>query len=359
MSLPQTQITTIEKLHEFLYLAMQLEHATIPPYLTALYSIHPGANSDALHILRVVVVEEMLHLTQAANVLNAVGGKPDLTDPSFVPTYPTYLPSGETDFQVDLQRFSEAALDNFLNIERPGMAPDESCRMVACSHSDHKVLCTCPGDTKLKFYSIGDFYEEIIRGLEYLHGELGDKLFSGCIDRQITPEYFYSGGGNIYPVTDLESAKKALNQIIFQGEGKDNGIYNNEDELSHYYRFMQLKLGHYYQAGDTDPEKPSGPALNINWDAVNPIKKNARLSDYKTPELAAAAVAFNECYANFLATLTSAYNGQPALLLQAVPQMFELRNKIGQLINNPLPGTEGENAAPTFQMPLIKNRETV
>ena len=43
-----THITTREQLHQYLYAAMQLEHATIPPYLTALYSIRPGTNADAL-----------------------------------------------------------------------------------------------------------------------------------------------------------------------------------------------------------------------------------------------------------------------------------------------------------------------
>ena len=55
---------------------MELEHATIPPYLTALYSIHPTPTPTPPHILRVVAVEEMLHLTLVANVLNAVGGSP-------------------------------------------------------------------------------------------------------------------------------------------------------------------------------------------------------------------------------------------------------------------------------------------
>ena len=108
---------------------MQLEHATIPPYLTALYSLHPGNNSDALHILRVVVVEEMLHLTLVANVMNAVGGTPDLTQPDFVPAYPAYLPDGEKDFQVDLQPFSKDAVKTFLKIERPAKAPDEDSRL--------------------------------------------------------------------------------------------------------------------------------------------------------------------------------------------------------------------------------------
>ena len=65
--------------------ALRLEHATIPPYLTALYSLRAGSNSPAWHILRVVAVEEMLHLTLVANVMNAVGCKPNLTDPEFVP----------------------------------------------------------------------------------------------------------------------------------------------------------------------------------------------------------------------------------------------------------------------------------
>ena len=56
-------------------------------------------------MLRVVAVEEMLHLTLAANVLNAVGGTPDLTAPGFVPEYPAYLPDGETDFAVSRERF--------------------------------------------------------------------------------------------------------------------------------------------------------------------------------------------------------------------------------------------------------------
>ncbi|PLU36792.1 ferritin-like domain-containing protein, partial [Sinorhizobium medicae] len=37
-------IRTLDELKEFLHRAMQLEHATIPPYMTALYSIKPGSN---------------------------------------------------------------------------------------------------------------------------------------------------------------------------------------------------------------------------------------------------------------------------------------------------------------------------
>src|SRR4051812_15747483 len=179
---------------------MQLEHATIPPYLTALYSIHPGTNIDASNVLRVVAVEEMLHLTLVANLLNAIGGSPDLTAPDFVPTYPAFLPDGETDFQVDRQRFSPAAIDTFLNIERPDGAADEESRILARPEGVTITLLATPEDQAMRFYSIGDFYEEIRRGLEALQAERagsGETLFVGDPARQVTPEYYYSGGGEL------------------------------------------------------------------------------------------------------------------------------------------------------------------
>lgn len=119
-----SSIKTLDELKEFLYRAMQLEHATIPPYLTALYSIKPGVNQDATQVLRVIVVEEMLHLTIAANILNAIGGTPDLVRPDFVARYPAALPDGETDFKVSIQAFGREALATFLKIERPAQRPE-------------------------------------------------------------------------------------------------------------------------------------------------------------------------------------------------------------------------------------------
>ncbi len=172
--------TVADLLHAYLFAAMRLEHATIPPYLMALYSIKPGTNSDATHILRVVVVEEMLHLTLAANLLNAVGGTPDLTAKDFVPLYPAYLPDGEHDFQVSIQPFSKAAIQTSLNIEQPEKsAPSDAKRIRPLQHKAASTLAKVPGDQGMCFYSIGEFYEEIKRGLHRLHKEMGDALFSG------------------------------------------------------------------------------------------------------------------------------------------------------------------------------------
>jgi len=343
------KITTVKKLWEYLDLAMQLEHATIPPYLTALYSIRPETNQDALHVLRVVVVEEMLHLTLAANIMTATGGTPDLTQPNFVPDYPARLPDGENDFKVDLQPFSREAVETFLRIERPGDAPCEEPKLVRRTRNVRSRIGASPDDNDLYYYSIGDFYVEIARGLGYL-SEQNDKLFIGDPKHQVTSEYYYSGGGRLIPVTDIASAHEAIRLIIQQGEGFGGGIYNREHELAHFYRFQQLKLGRYYQAGDK-PDQPQGPPLQVDWNGAYPIKKNANLDDYpKGSELYAAAVEFNRSYADFLELLTRAYNGQPDLLLQAVPRMFEFRNKINRLVRNPIPGMNGINAAPTFEL---------
>ena len=151
-------ITTREELFHYLRAALQLEHATIPPYLTALYSIRPGTNSDAYHVIRVVVVEEMLHLTLAANIFNAIGGTPDLTGADFMPVYPAFLPDGEQDFEVALRRFSPEAVDTFLKIERPAEPQSADRRVVRRSRDRGALPAVNPGGEEgLHFHSIGEF----------------------------------------------------------------------------------------------------------------------------------------------------------------------------------------------------------
>jgi hypothetical protein len=351
-------ITSVEELHRFLAAALQLEHATIPPYLVALYSIHPETNPDAFHIIRVVAVEEMLHLTLAANILNAVGGDPDLTVPNFVPMYPSRLPDGEDDFEVGLERFSEDAVETFLKIERGPEAPTGAARLVSRDtdgRRPHLAATHHAGD--MHFYSIGEFYRAIEDGLVRLESELsaeGKSLFVGAEDRQVTAEYYYSGGGRVIEVKDLRTARAAIRLISEQGEGLGGEIYDKTGELAHYRRFEQLLLGRYYQPGDRG-EAPTGPKLEVEWEEVYPIKTSpVRLADYREgSELGAAVADLNESYAGFLRLLTKAFTGQRELLMEAVPYMFRLRERMNQIMRNPMPGADGLNAAPTFEVPGV------
>jgi hypothetical protein len=345
------QIKDVAELHRHLQAALQLEHATIPPYLTALYSIHPGTNTDAYHILRAVAVEEMLHLTLAANVVNAVGGKPDLTAEGFVPLYPAYLPDGESDFQVNCEAFSRSAMDTFLKIERPASAAGEGVLTVNRESTEGSLDAGhVHDDSEEHFYSIGEFYQAIDQALVRLHAEKGDALFNGDPKLQVTPEYYYSGGGEIVVVNDLDSARAALRLISEQGEGLGGAIFDHEGEISHYYRFEQLLLGRYYVEGDA-AGKPTGTPLTVDWDAVYPVKANARVSDYsENAGMAAAAAELNSYYADFLALLNRSYNGEPQLLIPAVGGMFRIKELMYRLMQQPINGHDGAHGAPTFEV---------
>ena len=155
---------TIESLQEHLQAALAVEHATIPPYFTAWISIKDTTNVVAAEIIRSVMLEEMLHLTLAANLLNAVRGEPSLTSHGFVPRYPHRLPFSGDRFQISIERFSKRALETFLAIERP-----EGPR----ARPEAK-----------KFHTIAQFYAAVRDGIDDLCDRLGEKaVFTGDVAR--------------------------------------------------------------------------------------------------------------------------------------------------------------------------------
>jgi len=112
-------------------------------------------------------------------------------------------------------------------------------------------------------------------------------------------------------------------------------------------------LGRFYQKGDT-PGKPTGGPVELDWNAAYPLKTNARLADYEAgSELRAAAADFNAYYKRFLEMLTRAYAGQPQMLIEAVGEMFRIKELMCQLMRNPIKAQGGEHAAPTFEMAAV------
>ncbi|WP_462152587.1 ferritin-like domain-containing protein [Pseudoalteromonas xiamenensis] len=352
-------INCIEDLYQMLDAAVQLEHATIPPYLTALYSIKTETNPEASAIIRAVLVEEMLHITLAANVLNALGKHPDFEAQDFVPSYPTYLPDGESEFLVSIDKFSSTTLDTFLQIERPSKrGPQLDSELKGCvKRSNHHVFelkAVKPlKSSTYSFYSIGDFYEAIREGIEYLEDQAnrkGETIFIGDPQFQVSNRYYYSGGGEVVEVFDKTTALNALELIIEQGEGHTHQIFNEQGELSHYYRFQQLKLGQYYQTGDS-PGHPTGQKFEVDYKNVYPVKSNPKVADFpEDSELKQAALQFNENYQAFLTTINRAFRGGQEDLIGAVCGMFRLKECASQLIRNPLPSNPLVNGGPTFEM---------
>lgn len=327
------RIETIDSLHEHLQWAIELEHATIPPYLCALYSLDPARNPDAVELVSSVFVEEMIHLSLASNLLNAVGGEPRLDTPDMLPGYPRRLPHGSID--LSLLPFGPDALEMFLRLEKPE-APGSP------AESDH-------------YETIGQFYDAIEDGLRYLAGTLGEeKLFSGDPARQVTAGPFHHTGGSLQPITDLASALAALDEIVEQGEGTSRGevwdgdhdiFHPDRDEVAHYYRFEELKLGRRYQRGDTPQSGPTGEPVTVDLTGVSPMQANPVRSG--NAQIRAAQEQFDTTYCTVLFLLEQAFTGEPALIRDAVRAMFGLKSEALKLMQ--LSEDDRTTAGPTFR----------
>ncbi|MGH3913072.1 MAG: ferritin-like domain-containing protein [Pseudonocardiaceae bacterium] len=345
--LPFALPETLDELRTYLQGALEIEHLTIPPYLTAMYTIRAGTNQDAFFTIRSVVLEEMLHMTLVANLLNAVGGQPRVAHPDFVRSYPARLPYSALDVEIPLQHFSPAAMRTFLLIERP-------------QPFDQEPVASGQGWT-----SIGQFYDFIRSGLLKLVDKLGeDEVFCGRRERQVGPADFYNSGGEALPVTDLTSALLALRVVTEQGEGLHDSIFDSDDQLfgeqrqvAHYFRFNEILTGRLYGPHDTPNAPPTGPEIDVRWAQAYRIDPKASVADYARCDDKAVhehAVAFNDAYAELLAHLEIAFDGRPRCMALAVPAMLRLRDLAGRLYHNPHPdpgkASRGYFASATFEI---------
>jgi len=337
----------VTRLKDLLQAAVELELSTIPPYLCALYSLRPGSNDEAAAIIRSVVVEEMLHMVLAANVLTAIGGTPRLTGTDHVPRYPHELPDGVV---IDLLPFCPQAVEAFLKVENPqhdhqAMDPEHPL-IVGRRPEKHPAGATA---VMSRPATIGAFYAEISEALEQAAKELGEPaLFCGDPARQVTRQYYYASGGMPDVVTDLASAQAALDEIVDQGEGDPSSMFDADGNLAHYFRFQQLKYNRSYRRSD-NAGPPSGPPIGVDFDAVYPMIANPRGADYTDPELRAASDTANRTWSDLLRQLEAGFNGRPEMLLTAVPTMFRLRDQSLVLLANPLPSDGRRHAGPTFE----------
>jgi hypothetical protein len=117
-------LDSLDNIRSGLQVAIRLEHSTIPPYLTAAWSL--TGNDDVVSLITDVAVEKMLHMTLVCNILNALGGQPVLNDPQFVPHYHGLLPGMvHTSLSVGIESFSKNLLrDTFMVIEEPQVPLD-------------------------------------------------------------------------------------------------------------------------------------------------------------------------------------------------------------------------------------------
>lgn len=329
---------TVEQLRAHFQTAVELEHSTVPPYLCALYSMEAERNSFAYQAIQGVVMEEMLHMIQAANILTAIGGSPELYSPKFIPEYPTYLPHSDEAFLVPLQKFSpETIRDVFLKIEMPAAkaAPPQPNR----------------------YHTIGQFYMALKEALI----RLGPNIFTGNPGWQVTSNDYYGGGGKLLAVHSLDHALEGIDEIIGQGEGMDGTIEDPDQtmfgegiEYAHYFRFNEVLQARRYRAGDHPDQPPTGAPVAVDWNRAIDMRPNPKMKDYPVGSpLWRMTLDCNRAYMKVLHTIQVACTGAPQQLRQAIPLMYELKYQVQALMNVPLDDGSGQHAGPSFEYVAI------
>jgi len=192
----------IEDLRCMLQTAIRLEFSTLPPYLTAFFSIREGCNVEVQDLIRSVVLQEMFHMSQAANLLIALGGRPIINSRCFAPVYPGPLPGGVMPgLIVHLERASREYVRSFF---MPIELPIET----------HVAL----NQTMYTNNTIGDFYKSINMTLNQLYEQHGQAIFcDNCTQVEWDDAPTATGGGILYIVNNITTAHAAINQIVTQG----------------------------------------------------------------------------------------------------------------------------------------------
>lgn len=308
-------------LRSSLQAAVQLEFATLPPYLVARWSVKSGTDPVARSI-RDITREEMLHMGLACNLIAAVGGVPVVNTAAVLPTFPGPLPGGVSPgLVVTLRRLTRDQVKVFMDIEYPEGGP------VAFAASD--------ADT------IGEFYSAIVAAFEKLNPPLDEtKQLEGPL--------------GLSKLRTLDQVKEAITLIKRQGEGSQSSPEDTgPTDLAHYYRFAEVyhgkrlvkntATGKWEFTGAPVPMPEVWPMADIPKGGYNP-------ADVPDAAVRTLLSDFDQSFTTMLDQLQGAWEGvDQDKLSEAVTTMFDLRGTAVELMQKPLPAST-ETYGPCFRL---------
>ena len=280
-------ISTLSDLQTALQTAMQLEFATIPPYLCAQWSINNDP-SGVGNLIEGVVVQEMFHFALAGNMLSAINGTVDIANASFVPTYPTnVLPGGIPQaLPVNLLPLSTGQLQVFMQIELPEFPP------VALALRDAPA-------------TIGAFYDTIAAAFT-------------AISPAINPNANFVNMKEAVQIKSVADALAAIALIKAEGEGTVGDPDQPPPEatqLAHYYKFKEILVGK--QLVQT----------NGKWGFTGPAIQMPTVFNFSTSNVTPnPSTAFNQAMSQLLIGLQSCWTSGAAV---NIGDMFTLKD-LGQ-----------------------------
>jgi len=213
----QDGISTLSDLQDALQTAMQLEFATIPPYLCAQWSINSDP-SGVGNMIQNIVIQEMFHFALAGNMLTAIKGAPKIANAGFVPSYPAnVLPGGiPQELAVDLQPLSLDQLQVFMQIENPEFPP----------------LALTAGPPPA---TIGAFYDTISNGFTVVNPTIDPNANFVDFSAFSTPQ--------TVQIKTIADAQNAITTIKTEGEGTQGSPDEppgDSSTFAHYYAFKQI-----------------------------------------------------------------------------------------------------------------------
>ncbi|MBD3677133.1 MAG: CDGSH iron-sulfur domain-containing protein [Rhodobacteraceae bacterium] len=355
---PKIRIRDREELIYMLAEAAAIEHNVMCCYLYGIWSLKRGerdgltpeqakvVQSWKAHMTQ-VAVEEMTHLTLVGNLACAIGGAPHLSRPNFP------IPFGYHAAAIDLElfQFSHALVDHAIFLERPeGVELEDAPEFAHPSDYHREVQRGAIMANAQDYATIGHLYRGIFHGFEVLSRKLGeDVLFCGDVEDQISPKDAPLPG--LCVVTDLASAREAIETIVEQGEGAPA---HSED--SHYQAFLGVKQ----QLEEMQKADPSfEPAFPV---ARNPVPTKPADPENRVwindPEAAKVLDLGNSIYNLMLRFLSQSFGRDPGeashkrLFTTLARELMSVLTPVGEhLASLPAsPDHPGVNAGISFTM---------
>jgi Ferritin-like len=305
---------TVAWLKASLQTAIELELSTLPPYLTAMWSI-VSANGPVYDLIYSIVFEEMLHFGLACNLLTTIGGTPRIASLETVPKYPGPLPGGvHPGLVVPLVGLTRRlVLEVFMEIEYPESRP-------ITKHA------------KVNDPTIGAFYTAIGEAFKKVpHAIQGTNQLT---DPTNTLELF--------AINNLRDAERAISTIKEQGEGTGTSPLAAKHEFAHYYKFGEIYYGHKLVRKNRDWDYTG---RRVPFPKVYPVAQVPAEGYPKSKD----ARAFDKQYTQLLHLLQKAWAaGDAQSLGDAIYAMPPLRDAALTLMTTPL-DAGGYNYGPAFR----------
>ena len=293
----------LEWLKQGLQAAIELELATLPPYLCGLWSIK-SQDGPAFDLIESVALEEMLHMGLSCNMLVGIGGTPKILSGYQNIKYPGPLPGGvRPNLTVYLGGLTTDYIKFvYMEIEYPQGGP------VALAVEE-----TYP--------TIGAFYDALAAAFQSLSPTISTK-------NQLT-----SSAVGLVQLKTLDEVLKAIQEIKEQGEGTSQSPEAQDfgGELAHYYRFSEILHGQKFIQVSGKWDYKGEPIPFPEAYPFTPIPEGG----YPNPPNAASQALqdFDREFAGLLTNLDRAWaTGSQGDLGKAVGAMLKLQSLANKLM---------------------------